>query len=95
MDFPIQPNIGRKPKAERLIPKPQTGSNEIYLDLAEAEVLRLVDIEGMYQEQAGKAMGVSRGTIWRLLASARKKVAQALYDGRPLVIGFSNEAEKE
>jgi predicted DNA-binding protein (UPF0251 family) len=93
--FPIQPNIGKKPKAERLIPKPQTESDEIYLDLAEAEVLRLVDIEGMYQEQAGKEMGVSRGTIWRLLASARKKVAQALYDGRPLIIGFSEAVDKE
>ena len=93
--FPIQPNIGKKPVAERLIPKPQKDSEEIYLDLAEAEVLRLVDIEGMYQEQAGKAMGVSRGTIWRLLASARKKVAQSLYDGRPLIIGFAEASEKE
>jgi len=70
-------------------------SDEIYLDLAEAEVLRLVDIEGMYQEQAGQAMGVSRGTIWRLLASARKKVAQSLYDGRTLVIGFSEPVDKD
>ncbi|MHA1906418.1 MAG: DUF134 domain-containing protein [Candidatus Thorarchaeota archaeon] len=93
--FPIQPNIGKKPKAERLIPKPQAESDEIYLDLAEAEVLRLVDIEGLYQEQAGREMGVSRGTIWRLLASARKKVAQALYDGRPLIVGFSESNEKE
>ncbi|MDF1537574.1 MAG: DUF134 domain-containing protein [Candidatus Thorarchaeota archaeon] len=87
--FPIQPNIGKKPKAERMIPKPQTTGDEIYLDLAEAEVLRLVDIEGLYQEQAGNKMGVSRGTIWRLLASARKKVAQSLFEGRPLVVGFA------
>lgn len=92
--FPIQPNIGKKPKAERMIPKPQAMGNEIYLDLAEAEVLRLVDIEGLYQEQAGNKMGVSRGTIWRLLASARKKVAQSLFEGRPLVVGFAEAPDK-
>lgn len=86
--FPIQPTIGKKPKAERMIPRPSAAGDEIYLDLAEAEVLRLVDIEGLYQEEAGTKMGVSRGTIWRLLASARKKVAQSLFEGRPLVVGF-------
>jgi len=77
-----------EPKAKRLTPKPISDSNEIYLDLAEAEVLRLVDIEGLYQEQAGVKMGVSRGTIWRLLASARRKVAKSLFEGRILVVGF-------
>ncbi len=86
--FPIQPTIGKKPKAERLNPKPQGNSVEIHLDFAEAEVLRLVDIDGLYQEQAGKKMGVSRGTIWRLLTSARRKTALALFEGRPLVVGI-------
>ncbi len=31
-------------------------------------------------------MGVSKGTIWRLVQSARKKIAQALSEGRPLFI---------
>jgi predicted DNA-binding protein (UPF0251 family) len=31
-------------------------------------------------------MGVSRGTVWRLLQSARRKTAQALTEGRPLRI---------
>lgn len=75
-----------------MTPKPVSDSKEIYLDLAEAEVLRLVDIEGLYQEQAGSKMGVSRGTIWRLLASARRKVAQSIFEGRPLVIGFPDSS---
>jgi len=45
-----------------------------------------VDLEGLSQEQAGTKMGVSRGTIWRLLQSARRKVAQALTEGRPLTV---------
>lgn len=69
-------------------PEPLSKHDPIYVDLAEVEALRLVDLEGLYQEQAGKAMGVSRGTIWRLLASARKKVIQSLFEGRPLIIGI-------
>lgn len=90
--FPIQPTIGKEPKAKMLTPKPVVDSQEIYLDLAEAEVLRLVDIEGLYQEQAGFEMGVSRGTIWRLLASARRKIAQSLFEGRPLVVGLPDSS---
>jgi predicted DNA-binding protein (UPF0251 family) len=86
--FPIQPKIGHKPRAEKMTPEPSGKEEPIYIDLAETEVLRLVDLEGLYQEQAGLAMGCSRGTIWRLLASAREKVTRSIYEGRTLVIGF-------
>lgn len=76
-----------------MVPEPQGSKDPIHIDLAEAEVLRLVDLEGMYQEQAGETMGVSRGTIWRLLASAREKVTRSIFEGRPLVIGLSSENE--
>ena len=91
--FPIQPRIGRKPRAEKMTPEPSGTEVPIHIDLAEAEVLRLVDLEGLYQEQAGKQMGVSRGTIWRLLASAREKVTRSIYEGRPLVVGFPLEED--
>ncbi len=55
----------------------------IYED--ELEVLRLCDYEGLFQEQAGERMGVSRGTVQRILTSARKKVAEALSTGSALV----------
>jgi predicted DNA-binding protein (UPF0251 family) len=58
----------------------------VYVDPAELEAQRLVDLEGLSQEEAGKRMEVSRGTIWRLVQSARKKTAQALSEGRPLLI---------
>lgn len=56
---------------------------EIFSD--ELEVLRLCDLEGLVQEEAGQKMGVSRGTIQRLLASARKKTALALVVGYAMV----------
>ena len=58
---------------------------KIQLAPDELEALRLCDQEGLAQDQAGRQMGVSRGTVQRLLASARKKVAQALVDGAALV----------
>lgn len=76
-------------------PEPQRSDDPIHLDLAEAEALRLVDLEGLYQEQAGLTMGVSRGTIWRLLASARRKVVLALFEGRPLVVGLPEDKDQE
>ena len=47
--------------------------------------MKLCDVEGLTQEQAGERMGVSRGTVQRLLASARKKVAGAVVSGAALV----------
>jgi predicted DNA-binding protein (UPF0251 family) len=58
---------------------------QIPLQRDELEVLRLCDRDGLVQEQAGLKMGISRGTVQRLLASARKKVAQALVDGAAII----------
>jgi len=78
--------LGFHPPISTFIPQPQTGSPPIIIEHAELEAMRLVDFEGLSQEEAGTRMGVSRGTVWRLLQSARKKTAQALTEGRPLVI---------
>jgi predicted DNA-binding protein (UPF0251 family) len=89
--FPIQPKIKGTPHVIRMNPEPKGSNDPIYIDLAEIEVLRLVDLEGMYQEQAGTAMGVSRGTVWRLLVSAREKVTRSIYEGRSLILGQPSE----
>jgi predicted DNA-binding protein (UPF0251 family) len=74
-------------------PEPLQSTEAIFLDLAEAEVLRLVDLEGLYQEQAGSVMGLSRGTVWRILESARRKVVRSIYEGRCLMIAVSDEVD--
>jgi predicted DNA-binding protein (UPF0251 family) len=58
----------------------------IHLQQDELEALRLCDRQGLFQEQAGEQMGVSRGTVQRLLTSARRKVAEALTEGAALVM---------
>ncbi|UFS70139.1 DUF134 domain-containing protein [Geomonas sp. RF6] len=52
----------------------------------ELEALHLCDGEGKTQEEAGLSMGVSRGTVQRLVASARKKVALALVGEKALAV---------
>lgn len=52
----------------------------------ELEALHLCDGEGMTQEEAGACMGISRGTVQRLLADARRKVAHALVWKKALAI---------
>ncbi len=74
-------------------PVPLVSENPIHIDAAEFEVLRLVDLEGLYQEEAGHAMGISRGTVWRLLESAREKVTKSIFEGRPLVVGLSSNSD--
>jgi hypothetical protein len=84
--FPKPVNIGEPLAVNRLSPSPELNSTPIYVEPAEIEALRLVDLGGLSQEEAGERMGVSRGTIWRLLQSARKKTTQALTEGRPLIV---------
>jgi predicted DNA-binding protein (UPF0251 family) len=84
--FPKQVTIPNPAKITKFIPEPTTTASTVTIEPAELEALRLVDLEGLSQEQAGTKMGVSRGTIWRLVKSARKKVAQALTEGRPLTV---------
>jgi predicted DNA-binding protein (UPF0251 family) len=78
-------------KVEKFIPQPRITASPITIEPAEIEALRLVDLKGLSQEQSGIEMGVSRGTVWRLLQSARRKVAQALTEGRALAV--TNEAD--
>jgi predicted DNA-binding protein (UPF0251 family) len=59
----------------------------------ELEALRLVDYEGLLQEEAARRMGVSRGTVWRCLDSARRKVGAMLVEGRELIISHAESPE--
>ncbi|MCW5205532.1 DUF134 domain-containing protein [Desulfobulbus sp. F5] len=72
---------------------PMRNLQQISLFRDELEALRLCDLEGLFQEQAGERMGVSRGTVQRLLASARRKTAEALVSGAALVLTGEEEDE--
>ena len=61
----------------------EVGRITLYND--ELEALRLCDHDGLTQEEAGEKMGISRGTVQRILSSARKKTAAALSDRKAIV----------
>ena len=65
---------------------PTSTLEEVVVAVDELEAMRLVDVEGLYYEQAAEQMGVSRRTFGRIIDSARKKVAQALIQGMALRI---------
>jgi predicted DNA-binding protein (UPF0251 family) len=53
----------------------------IILLAEEIAALNLVDLQGLEQEDAAQALGISRKTLWRDLKEARRKVAEALVNG--------------
>jgi predicted DNA-binding protein (UPF0251 family) len=60
--------------------------DEVVLMFDEIEALRLADAEGLYQEEIAEQMKVSRATVGRILAAARKKTAEALVQGKAIRI---------
>jgi len=64
--------------------------DEVVLHIEEAEAVRLKDLEGMEQEEAAGKMNVSRPTFQRVLASARRKIADALLNGKAVRIDGGN-----
>ncbi|MGQ9506822.1 MAG: DUF134 domain-containing protein, partial [Candidatus Bathycorpusculaceae bacterium] len=85
--------VGRPPKpiaitinpaTEKLEPTPKKSLESIYLEPAEIEALRLIDLEKLSFEEAGERMMVSRNTVWRLVESAREKLIRAIFEGREI-----------
>ena len=92
--------LGRPPKpvvirtalpVQRLNPIPKKREEPVYLDLAEVEALRLVDLEKLSFQEAGREMNVSRNTVWRLAGGARKKLVRAIIEGREIIIQYEPE----
>lgn len=59
---------------------------KIELNHDELEALHLCDGTGLTQQQAGEKMGVSRGTVQRLVVSGRKKLIDAVANSQALII---------
>ncbi len=79
--------ICRFPQTLEFIPaKDGDGKEPVTLTVDEYETIRLIDREGLSQEQCSQRMQVARTTAQKIYDSARKKLADALVDGRPLKI---------
>lgn len=60
--------------------------DETILTVDEFEAVRLKDFQSIEQEQAAKKMNISQPTFHRLLLSARKKIADAIVNGKAIKI---------
>ena len=58
--------------------------------MEETEAIRLKDIEDLDQAACAERMNVSRPTVQRILESARKKIADALLNGKAIKIEGGN-----
>ncbi len=56
------------------------------LSVDEYEALRLVDGEGLSQEEAATIIGVSRQTLGRVIESGRRTLIGAIADGQSILI---------
>lgn len=65
----------------------------VVLSVDEVEAMRLADMQGLYQAEAAEKMNVSRQTFGRIVQSARKKVAEALVEGKTICIEGGNIAQ--
>jgi predicted DNA-binding protein (UPF0251 family)/predicted Fe-Mo cluster-binding NifX family protein len=67
-------------------PDEVSSDETVVMSLDEFETIRLIDKEGMTQEECSNRMGVARTTVTSIYNSARKKIADALIDGKRLQI---------
>ena len=75
------------PTTRGFLPDPPNPEQEaVVLTVDEYEAIRLIDKEGLSQEQCGDFMQVARTTVQQVYASARHKLACALVQGLPLHI---------
>lgn len=63
---------------------------QILMAVDEYEVIRLMDLEGLTQEECAEQMEVARTTVQRIYQEARKKLAQMLIEGKRVVIQGGN-----
>jgi predicted DNA-binding protein (UPF0251 family) len=69
---------------------PMINLQEVGLNFEEAEAIRLVDLEEVGQNKAGKMMKVSQPTLSRILKEARKKISDAIIHGKAIKIEGGN-----
>ena len=64
----------------------RTCKEAVLMELDEYECIRLIDLEGLTQEQCAAQMDVARTTVQAIYSSARGKLAECLVKGKELQI---------
>lgn len=64
----------------------QSSENTVIMGVDEYEAIRLIDWEGLMQEECAVQMKIARTTVQSIYSEARKKMADALVNQKWLVI---------
>jgi predicted DNA-binding protein (UPF0251 family) len=91
MPRPKKPRfVSAYPAISAFVPQGMRVSGEVLMSVEELEAIRLSDFEHLDQETAADLMAVSRHTYGRILANARRIVADALVTGKVLRVEGGN-----
>lgn len=74
------------PRNDGFLPACMHSEEEIRLAVDEYETIRLIDLEQWTQEECAAQMEISRTTVQGIYDSARRKLADALVNGKRLRI---------
>ncbi len=88
--------VSDEPKIVQFSPRGKPGRpDELELRLDHWEALKLADYQGLDQAQASQQMGVSRATLGRILREARRRIADAVVNGKIIRIAGGNVQSKK
>ena len=84
----LKRHVRFNPKVDFFKPRgvPLSGLGIVELSHEETEALRLTDIIDLDQTECAKRMKTSQSTLQRILSSARKKITEALINGKAIKI---------
>lgn len=75
------------PDTLEFVPAQDAGGRQpVIMSVDEYEAIRLMDKEGLSQEQCSEFMQIARTTVQKIYENARRKLAIVLVEGRPLKI---------
>ncbi|MFA5036733.1 MAG: DUF134 domain-containing protein [Candidatus Izemoplasmatales bacterium] len=76
------------PESDKFGPadSPQSLENTVIMTVDEYETIRLIDFEGLLQEECAVQMNIARTTVQSIYSEARKKMADALVNRKWLFI---------
>ncbi|RLJ07322.1 MAG: hypothetical protein DRP13_04015 [Candidatus Aenigmatarchaeota archaeon] len=78
------------PRVRFFGPRNVESALEVVLSIDEFESIRLRDFENLNQTESAEKMGISQPTFQRIYDSARKKIADALVNGKVIRIEGGN-----
>lgn len=75
------------PRVDAFVPAGESHPDvSVTMSVDEYEIIRLMDLEGLSQDESAERMGVARSTVQRIYDDARKKLADFLIHGKSLKI---------